>query len=312
MILLAIKYVLLQICLLFTNPQVGVIALSICYVLCDNHIVRIINIMFVVVFIGVTLNTWLKGVFMVPLHISLKNPCWWSFPSGHVQYGVIFSGMIWINNKYDRKILLFLLTCLVAAMYATEYYQYHTWSDIFAAIPSALLMLVLYYYLLSGLKQCHSIDAEVRYTNCLNIGGIICQCIGVSLIPSSPCPGYKLSWLWLDIGLNIGFVTASAVQMIFKDMYQQLMLPSSIIQFFVGVQKQQFVRHATKVTVLACVGTLLMVIILWYAAKTYKNYVMYSISIGVLYVISLSLVRIGIFAIVRKNLAKQSCNILDI
>lgn len=151
--------------------------------------------MFNCMFINGALNTILKSIFKVPLDISLNNQCWWSFPSGHMQYGIVLYGMLWINSNFNLKLLWFFIGLLILSAFAINYNQYHTYLDMIAAIPPAAAILYLYYVVYSNGFSLMKI----------NILSIIFQTVIVFNI-EYPCIGYKLNWMYLNLGVNVGFL----------------------------------------------------------------------------------------------------------
>jgi hypothetical protein len=151
--------------------------------------------MFNCMFINGAINSILKSIFKVPLHASLNNTCWWSFPSGHMQYGIVLWGMLWINSKFNLKLLGLCIGLLMLSAFAINYNQYHTYFEMAAAIPPAVGILSIYYVIyrksLSLIK--------------LNLLSILIQVVAI-LNVESPCIDYKMHWMYLNLGANIGFL----------------------------------------------------------------------------------------------------------
>jgi hypothetical protein len=179
--------------LLFTNPILGVLIISLLYSVYSKRPLG--NLMFNCIFINGAINSILKSIFKVPLHISLNNTCWWSFPSGHMQYGIVLWGMLWVNSNFNLKLLGGFIVLLMLSAFAINYNHYHTYFEMLGAVPPAVGILSIYYVMYK--KNLSLIN--------LNIISIILQAVVIFNI-ESPCIGYKLNWMYLNLGANIGLL----------------------------------------------------------------------------------------------------------
>ncbi len=188
--------------LLVTDPKIAALMLSIFYVLYGIYEKRLVNLMFIFIFISGCLNTYLKFIFKVSLNHSLNNHCWYSFPSGHMQYGIVFWGMLLINSNFNKRLFVLFSVLLVSSGIAMNYNNYHSAFEMLGALPAAAIILFLYNYSLK------TIDLSKNNLLTLNAISIILQCITLYIV-ESPCVTYKFNWMWLNLGLNLGFVLNS-------------------------------------------------------------------------------------------------------
>lgn len=193
---------LLQLPLLITNPILGGTILSIFFVLYGPYGKRLTNLMFCFVFINGALNTNLKYLLKIPLHSSLNNPCWWGFPSGHMGYGLVFWGILWINSNFNKKLFGLLVMMLLCSGAAMKYKNYHNVTEMIGAVPPSALILYLYYL---ALKRIDLTKNNLLYLNCLSISFQI----ATLAIVKSPCTGYSFGWIGLNLGANLGFTITS-------------------------------------------------------------------------------------------------------
>jgi hypothetical protein len=115
-----------------------------------------------------------------------------------MQFGIVFWGILWINSKYNVKLLLLFLCFLVTSGYEMHNRNYHSLFEMLGAIPPASMMLYMYKFLLKK-------RYEITY---INIYSIAFQLAILSFL-KSPCMNYKFDWLWLNIGANLGFMITS-------------------------------------------------------------------------------------------------------
>jgi hypothetical protein len=188
---------------------------------------RLVNLIFIFLFINGSLNSLLKFIFKWPLDLSLNNQCWYSFPSGHMQYGLVFWGIIVINAKYNLKLSVALTLLLIASGIVMAGKKFHTPIEMIAAIPPAATILYIYSKTLSR------INLVKNNLLLLNIASITIQLITLAIV-ESPCENYKLGWMWLNVGANIGFIAQSIVaqdkvENILFEIRKKLKLPLSYI-----------------------------------------------------------------------------------
>lgn len=192
--------------LLITNPNLAVILLSLWYIQFNSK--RHTNLIFSCLFLNGSLNAGLKNVFQFPLHESIyNNHCWYSFPSGHMQYAILFWGIVWVHTSYNLKFLLIITLLLIASGWSMDQHNYHTPMEMIGAILPAAAILSLYIIIVKriNLKQNNLIW--------FNITIISIELIVLSLI-QSPCEYYKFSWMWLNLGATLGF---SSISLIIQD-----------------------------------------------------------------------------------------------
>jgi hypothetical protein len=115
-----------------------------------------------------------------------------------MQYAVVFWGILWINMNYNLKFLTVIILFLVASGWSMHQHHYHTPMEMIGAIPPAAVILGLYSVVL------RRINFTKNNLLWLNLISIIIQLIVLYLI-KSPCEYYKFSWMWLNIGANLGF-----------------------------------------------------------------------------------------------------------
>lgn len=188
--------------LLFTNPYLAVTLLTLWYV--NSNSKRYINLIFIFIFINGVVNSWLKFYFKIPLHESLNNQCWYSFPSGHMQYALVFWGILWIHTRYNIKFLTLIILLLVASGWSMNQHNYHTLLEMIGAIPPAAAILSIYNFTLKR------IDFSKNNLLWLNFTSIAIQLATLGLI-ESPCENYKFNWMWLNLGANLGFGVISLI-----------------------------------------------------------------------------------------------------
>lgn len=197
--------------LFITNPYPGLILLSFLYLQC--HSKRFINLIFTFLFLNGAINMGLKFLFKVPLHESIYNhDCWYSFPSGHMQYGIVFWGIVWIYTNYSMKSLFIIISLLISSGWSMNEHHYHTPLEMIAAIFPATIILS-FYILLS--KRINFEKNNLILLNCISV---IIQVIIITNI-ESPCKDYKFTWLWLNLGANLGF---SIISLITKDVSEDV------------------------------------------------------------------------------------------
>lgn len=205
-----------SILLIVTKPFLSVFPLLFLYLLQNTK--RLVNLMFVLLFISCSLNALLKFYFQVPLHESLNNVCWWSFPSGHMQYGIVFWGMIWINSNYNLKLLGLFVFLLIGAGFSMSLHNYHTAFEMVCAIPPAIAILALYKVLLKKITHDKSLLI-------INLCSILFQLLTITIV-KSPCVHYSFAWMWLHVGVNIGLLINSMM----SDIYHQFIQKNSFKQ----------------------------------------------------------------------------------
>lgn len=227
----------MEIFLYATNPYLGIFLFAILFVTCQAK--RLMNLVFACIFMNGALNALLKSIFMVPLHKSLNNPCWWALPSGHMQYGIVFWGILWINTKYNIKFLLAAVICLLASGTVMSLKNYHTPLDMICALPPAALILFGYDFALTR------IDLKKSKLLYLNIFSMAWQGL-VLYVVDSPCANYKFNWIWLNIGANVAFMLISFRV---KDSEQQLLSkmqlykrPLALIIFVIVLESLSFYK----------------------------------------------------------------------
>ncbi len=191
-----------KILLIFTNPYPSIFILSSWYVFFNSK--RLINFIFSFIFINGAFNSGLKFLSKIPLHESLNNPCWYSFPSGHMQYATVFWGIIWLHNQYNIKLLIIIILFLITGGWAMQANNYHTLFEMICAIPFAIT--VIYIYCIT-VKRINFSKNNLVWINITSIG---IQLTTLSIL-ESPCQYYKFSWMWLNIGANIGFMIQSLI-----------------------------------------------------------------------------------------------------
>ncbi len=164
------------------------------------------NLLVILVFLcnAIAFNSLLKYYFKVPLDPSLHNSCWYAFPSGHLQNGIVFWGIIWIRSSFRKDLLLGSILALIAAGWATNYRQYHTVVEMLAAIPPAIFMVFLYYRLYKSYALLP-----------ITLGSIFFQLATLAII-KSPCDKFQFIWLWLDLGLTASVLLLEAFNWITK------------------------------------------------------------------------------------------------
>ncbi len=184
------------------GPYVSNVMLALWYIQFNSK--RLINLIFIFLFINGSLNSLLKFIFKWPLDLSLNNPCWYSFPSGHMQYAIVFWGIILKHSRYNLKLLIVLTLLLVASGTVMAQKNFHTPIEMIAAMPPAALMLWLY--------ETTSARINLLQNNLLvlNLVSIIIQLLAIKIV-KSPCENYKFGWMWLNLGVNIGFMIQSVL-----------------------------------------------------------------------------------------------------
>jgi len=190
--------------LLVNDPYLGFGLLLSFYTVHDIYEKRLVNLMVIFILINGAFNAYLKFIFKVPLDNSLNNHCWWAFPSGHMQYGIVFWGMIWINNKYNQRLLSLLILLIFGSGAAMYYSNYHTVFEMLGAIPAAAIILLIYNYI------SQKTDLRTNPLLKLNIISIIFQLIILSIL-ESPCTNYKFNWIWFNLFFNLGLLLSAFI-----------------------------------------------------------------------------------------------------
>jgi hypothetical protein len=185
--------VLIEILLFITNPLLSTFLLVFVYLY--SHKERK-SILVIVLFLcnSVAFNSLLKYYFKVPLDPSLKNSCWYAFPSGHLQQAILFWGIIWIKNNYRKDFLLYFSLALILAAWATNYRKYHTVIEMLGAIPPAILILLIY----NAYKNISNLQFFTFFA-------AIFQLFVLAII-ESPCANFHFTWLWLDLGFTLSIL----------------------------------------------------------------------------------------------------------
>ncbi len=188
--------------LLINDPRVGALVLSIFYTLYGVYEKRLVNLMFIFIFMSAAFNTYLKFLFKAPLDTSLNNHCWWAFPSGHMQYGIVFWGMLCVHSNFNKKLLSLFILIIVGSGAAMHYKNYHTTSEMLGAVPAAAIILLIYNYIFK------KIDFRTNKLLKLNIISTVLQLM-VLLVVESPCIDYKFDWIWFNLFFNLGFLLSA-------------------------------------------------------------------------------------------------------
>ena len=187
--------------LYFTNPILGVVLLILYYLFHSVKEARLINLMLNFICLSGSFNAFLKFLFQIPLHESLNNQCWWAFPSGHMQYGIVLWGMIWINCKFNKALLALFVFCLLLSSISMQYYNYHTFLEMLGALPPAILILLAYKTILDN-------KISLLY---INLFSIVFQLIVIYVV-QSPCINYHFTFFWLNLGCNVGLLISLAIK----------------------------------------------------------------------------------------------------
>lgn len=256
--------------LFFTNPYLLVALLTLWYVTFASH--RYINLIFIFIFINGALNSWLKFIFKVPLHESLNNECWYSFPSGHMQYALVFWGILWINTGYNLKFLVIVILLLVASGYSMNARNYHTPLEMIGAIPPAIAILTIYNITLKR------INLTTNNLLWLNIISILIQLITLNCI-KSPCSYYTFNWMWLNVGANLGFGIMSLItedQSVNIKQKLKLVLSSQLfyLVFLLTIVELVSINTITNIYKTATINGMcgvLLPIVLYFTSKLYKK-----------------------------------------
>jgi membrane-associated phospholipid phosphatase len=189
--------------LAINNPMFGLLLLILICLSRQNR-VKVILLMFTLT-INLCLNVCLKAYFKMPLHAILNNPCWWSFPSGHTQYGLVF----WTVIGIEFAKLYITLPLFLSSLIAMNYSQYHTWYEISGAFIPGLLIIVLYLCFKRYLhNNPNSGLIKIGFT-CLFI-----QLLVLYFLPDLPCQGKHYTWLWFNLGLSILLICISRFRFI--------------------------------------------------------------------------------------------------
>ncbi len=256
--------------LLFTNPYLAVVLLTLWYVIFNSK--RLVNLIFSFIFINGALNSGLKFLFKIPLHESLNNQCWYSFPSGHMEYALVFWGILWINTGYNLKFLVMIILLLVASGISMNDHNYHTPLEMIGAIPPAIAILTIYNLTLKR------INLTTNNLLLINITSIGIQLATLSML-ESPCDYYKFNWMWLNLGANFGFGIISLItkdQIVNMKQELKLRLNSPLFYCFILLIIAELVLmyqitniYKTEVVNAFC-GTLLP-IVLFLTSKLYQK-----------------------------------------
>lgn len=96
----------------------------------------------IILLFSMIFNSFLKGLFQVPLHPAIGAG--YAFPSGHMQASFVFYGWIFLHFKSIllRRVIPFII---VAIGYSLIYQGYHTFADVIAAIGFGVITLAIYY-----------------------------------------------------------------------------------------------------------------------------------------------------------------------
>ena len=257
--------------LLFTNPYLAVTLLTLWYVFCNSK--RYINLIFIFIFINGALNSWLKFIFKMPLHHSLNNQCWYSFPSGHMEYALVFWGILWIHTRYNMKFLAIVVLLLVASGWSMDQHNYHTPLDMIGAIPPAAVILGIYNFTLKR------IDFSKNNLLWLNFTSIGIQLTTLGLI-ESPCENYKFNWMWLNLGANLGFgvislITRDKVEVFVQELKLRLKSPLVYCIFLLTIAQLLGMYKLTSIYKTEVGNTLcgiLLPIVLFLTSKLYQKF----------------------------------------
>jgi len=258
--------------LFITNPYLGLTLLSFLYLQFNSK--RRINLIFICLFLNGAFNTILKFLFKIPLHKSIYNhDCWYSFPSGHMQYAIAFWGIVWIHTNYNIKFLITIIFLLISSGWEMNRHNYHTPVEMIGAILPAITILMLYKYL----------SARINFAKnkliLLNIISITMQLLVINIV-ESPCENYKFTWLWLNVGANLGFgIISLIVQDISEDIIVKLRirLRSSLfyyisLLFIVEIFFIYNVMNLYKDEVGSLFCGVMMPIMLFLTSKLYQKY----------------------------------------
>lgn len=98
-------------------------------------------------------NTFLKGVFQVPLNPQLKQ-VGWAFPSGHMLSAFVFWVQLGVLIR-NRLFAFFIVTLLVGIGSALVHFGYHTIWDVLGAVVLGIPPLVVAFYLHRKAKNKH-------------------------------------------------------------------------------------------------------------------------------------------------------------
>lgn len=258
-----------SILLIPTNPILSVIPLSLIYVFLHKR--TTVNLIFTFLFISVSLNALLKFFFQIPLHSSLNNQCWWALPSGHMQYGIVFWGIMWIHQNYNLKVLLLFIVLLIASGWKMNLNNYHTLFEMICAIPPAIIILILYALVLKR------IDFQNKnHLFRMNILSIIFQLIIMTIV-KSPCLNYKLGWMWLHLGASIVLMSQYFLNswsfLTLQSLEKKQLKPISVVFTLLTIQLAIcfaiILKYNNEFIQLIC--GIIFIIVIYYNSELYKK-----------------------------------------
>ncbi len=136
--------------LYFIHPTIVIPVIIFCYFGQNRH--KILRSLLLLC-LSLIINPNLKCLFKVPLPAFL-NSSGYAFPSGHMQSACVLWG--WLAYEIKNPLYTgFTLILLSGIGYWLTFFGYHCWYDIFGAVITALLLIIIGHYNYKLLKNIH-------------------------------------------------------------------------------------------------------------------------------------------------------------